>query len=203
MSVNDKHVGQAPKVHRVAPRAKDVEQQEATVATAVPLDAISTDDGSNANQVSESPEETLDLSSGPATSVAAAEEDDDDVDLSMLEDGDGDGGTRIAAEDEPEEGFLEVYSEDCLSCASLVPFAPKTKKRKPCHYSAGNKHCPAQSTTIVIRVPLEEIVPRFMSAEKSRDFGRLAKLNTVLASKPDWYQQRVASALEEARAKQG
>ena len=202
MPVNDQHVAKQPKVHRVPPRtpiaAQPSSEEEATVATAVPLDQIEEDGGDN-NQVVEGADEgseTIEAKGPPAT----IEDDSDDEDLSLLEDAeDGPIKSVAVASDEPEEGFLEIFSENCLQCSSLVPFAKK--KFKACHYSAGNKNCPASNSTIVIRVPLEEIVPRFMSAERARDFHRLSKLSAVLASKPDWYQQRVASALEEARAK--
>jgi hypothetical protein len=86
-----------------------------------------------------------------------------------------------------------------LQCRELVPFAQKSYKRKGCHFTSGNKNCPAVSMGIVIRVPLEEIIPRWITAEKNRDFNRLSRLTAKLAEKPDWYQQRVAQALEKAR----
>lgn len=193
----------APKVHKVPPKAKqptpqnDEPEETAPVATAVTLDQVEP----------EAPKETLDAADFESdadeedTATLQTVDDDDDSDMSLLEDDEPVNKQPIVAEDdEPEEGFLEVYSENCLNCKSLVPFA--AKKYKGCHFSAGNKHCPASDTQVVIRVPLEEIVPRFMAAEKDSDFHRLSKLNAKLAGKPEWYQQRVAQALREARSKQ-
>ena len=124
----------------------------------------------------------------------------DDDDLSLLDDEEGGSDqTSLTAEEQPEEGFLEIYRNECLECRELVPFAKKSYKRKGCHFTSGNKNCPAESTTIVIRVPLEEIVPRWIAAEKNCDLGRLSRLTAKLAEKPDWYQQRVMQALEKAR----
>jgi hypothetical protein len=194
----------APKVHRVSKpeaakkaEAKTPEASEDTapVATSVPLDKVVAEEPS----VTEDSLEDIDLEEDEEDQ-STVDDEDDDSDLSLLEDGQSPPTKKVvAASEEPEEAFLEVYSENCLSCKSLIPFA--TKRHKGCHFSAGNKSCPAVATQIVIRVPLEDIVPRFMAAEKAHDFSRLARLNAKLAEKPDWYQERVAQALNEARIK--
>lgn len=206
MSIKDNKVVQRVKSDGTVVKARP-ETEEAPVAVAVPLDTVAADESeSEGSDVSEA---SFDLDAddeagGGQENGAVLEtvdgNEDEDVDLSLLEDNTSPVAKSVSvAHDEPEDAFLEVYSENCLSCKSLVPFA--TKKFKACHYSAGNKHCPAQSASIIIRVPLEEIVPRWLSAEKFRDFGRLSKMTALLSTKPEWYQQRVANALEEARAK--
>lgn len=204
MTVQDQKA--APKVRRVP--AKQEQQQNAEpeetapVAKAVTLDEVQASSDTEVSNVEtvefEDDEEEEEDRLLPST----VDDDDDDSDLSLLEPDPAQAKTPIVAadDDEPEEGFLEVFSENCLQCKSLVPFA--TKKFKGCHFSAGNKHCPASETQVVIRVPLEEIVPRFIAAERDANFHRLAKLNAKLAEKPEWFQQRVAQALKEARAKQ-
>lgn len=127
--------------------------------------------------------------------------DDEDPDLSLLEDdstSSSGGSESKGLDEEEEEAFMEIHSENCLKCNTLIPNMKKSFKS--CHYSAGNKHCPGESVKIVLRIPLEDIVPRFMAAEKAGDFDRLARLAAKLKTKPEWYRQRVADALAEARA---
>ena len=200
----------APKVHTikkpVVKAGKDTD--ELTIAKTVTLDQVEDDaleeaTGADSESGVDNSDE-FDLESETTTSDKPANLDDvDDLeeDLSMLDEDEtgGDRNTGADTEEQPEAGYLEIYQPECLECRELVPFAKKTYKRKGCHFSSGNKNCPAESATIVVRVPLEEIVPRFLAAEKSRDFNRLSRLATKLAEKPDWYQQRVAQALEKAR----
>ena len=121
------------------------------------------------------------------------EEDQGQADLSMFDEP----STLEETGEEEEESFLEIYHENCLSCKSLIPFMKKSFKS--CHYNAGNKSCPAQTVKIIYQIPLGKIIPKFMQAEAESDFDRIAKLSKVLASKPDWYQQRVGEALKEKR----
>lgn len=125
---------------------------------------------------------------------------DDDPDLSLLEP---DAPTEAAAPAKPsapvveEMGFLSIYRPECLSCKALVPMMPKAMSE--CHWKKGNKNCPAQSVQIVERIPLNIIIPRWLGAEKAGEWSRIAQFAALLATKPDWYQQRVKDALEDAR----
>jgi hypothetical protein len=190
-----------PTVASAAAPASPPAEEEAPVATTVSLDDIEEVGNTppvQANGEAPTTEDDFEDNDPDRVQQASADELDGDDDLSLLEDDD-DSTIGVAAAEAEEEGFLEISREECLSCRELVPFAKKSYKRKGCHFTSGNKNCPAESTTIVIRVPLEEIIPRWIAAEKNRDFGRLSRLTTVLAGKPDWYQQRVAQALEKAR----
>lgn len=200
----------APRVHRVPPKEQKPTEDTAPVAVAVTLDSIK-DEATTEQELAdltiennndlETEEEEEEEEETEGRLLGERDDDEGDEDLSLLEDDSSPMSRQntVVAQEEPEEGFLEIYSEDCLSCKSLVPTAKK--KFKPCHFSAGNTHCPASQTQIVIRVPLEQIVPRFMAAEKANDFNRLSRLTAKLASFPDWYQARVAQALRDAREK--
>lgn len=123
----------------------------------------------------------------------------DEVDLSLLQ------GAMSPSEESNvpgspelrESGFLQIYRPNCLICKALVPFKKKTFWE--CHYKKGNTACPAASTKVVVRIPLEQIVPKFLQAEREGDFLRLAKLSATLGKKPDWYRQAVVTAIDEGR----
>lgn len=109
--------------------------------------------------------------------------------LNLLESDDDDDGD--------DNGIVEIYSADCLTCKALVPFAEKARKK--CHFSRGNEHCPAQSLQIQIRLPIDEIVARFLRAEAMGDNQRLARLYAKLGTKSEYAQKRINDALREAR----
>lgn len=115
--------------------------------------------------------------------------DDSDEALNLLESDDDD--------DSDDNGIVEIYSADCLTCKALVPFAEKARKK--CHFSRGNEHCPAQSLQIQIRLPIDEIVARFLRAEAMGDNQRLARLYAKLGTKSEYAQKRINDALREAR----
>lgn len=102
-------------------------------------------------------------------------------------------------EDEIEEdAVVMVYKKKCLKCKALVPWAEKTYTQ--CHFSNGNENCPAQSMQIKIRIPMEDIVPRFLAAEEQNDTARLVSLFSNLGEKEQWVQDAVHAALRKARA---
>lgn len=154
----------------------------------------SSDEGPSGNLASDDSEDDSESSVEDDNDTV---ENDDEVlepDLSMFEDS---SEAAQEEEEEEEESFLEIYHDNCLKCKSLIPFMKQSFKS--CHYDAGNKACPAQTVKIIYQIPLGTIVPKFMQAEAEADFDRIAKLSRVLASKPDWYQQRVGEALKEKR----
>lgn len=166
------------------------------ISVSVPIDNIGLELGSNVEEqqaAQDTASDFLDVNETDSQS-AMTSDGDEDVDLSMLE---GPSSDSSDDQEELEEGFLEIDSEKCLTCKSLIPFMTKTYKS--CHFTAGNKNCPAAATKIIVKIPLDLIVPKFLSAERNGDFSRLAKLSAVLGDKPDWYQQRVKDALDQER----
>jgi hypothetical protein len=125
-------------------------------------------------------------------------EDEDEADLSLLQAPTALDSTVTPQDREiPTTGFLEVFRPECLECKSLIPFMKKSYKE--CHYKRGNTACPAASVQVVVRIPLNQIIPRWMMYEKDGDFKGVANMAAHLATKPDWYQQRVKDALTDAR----
>jgi hypothetical protein len=121
--------------------------------------------------------------------------DDEEADLSMLLGGPtASPHTQISQSEEL--GVFEIFRKECLRCKHLVP--TMEKKWNECFWKKGNEFCPASAVQVVQRIPLADIVPRFLTAMKTGDFERLAKLSAKLSEKPDWYQQRVKTSIEEA-----
>jgi hypothetical protein len=188
------------KAHTATPATKP-EEPEIKVAVATPI-----------SDVAKVEDETINLVVGPLI-VEEDEEatSEEDLDLSALEDDesvkqeeDEDEDTVLvpakpvkAQADEEEHGFLQIHNENCLICKSLIP--SMTKTFRSCHFSKGNQACPARLVQIVIRIPLEEIIPRWLAAEREGDYKRIAKMAAHLSTKPEWYQLRVKDELQSAR----
>lgn len=102
-------------------------------------------------------------------------------------------------EDEESDAIVEIFKKKCLECAALVPWKEKTYKS--CHFSSGNDHCPAKSIRIQTRIPLEDIVPRFLAAEEQNDTDRLERLYAKLKTWEPWKQETVHQALKAERIK--
>ena len=101
--------------------------------------------------------------------------------------------------DAPLLGVIQVYKLKCLNCTHLVPAAGK--EYNECHYSAGNKLCPASSMKIIQHIPIDKILRAFKEAENSGNLGRISRLYAQVAKRPDWVQQRINDELRKARAR--
>jgi hypothetical protein len=161
----------------------------------------------------------------PAESVGSTDDDADDEDLSDLEDmdlddavdqDDGDLDSEVSLErrtaediianddsldldsDTVDNGLVMIYNANCLGCGHLVPHVKH--KFKSCHFSKGNTQCPASSVQILIDIDLEPIVTAFVASKREGDNKRLARLYTQLASKPEWQQNRITTAVEKREA---
>ena len=101
--------------------------------------------------------------------------------------------------DAPLLGVIQVYKLKCLNCTHLVPAAGK--EYNECHYSAGNKLCPASSMKIIQHIPIDKILRAFKEAENSGNLGHISRLYAQIAKRPDWVQQRINDELRKARAR--
>lgn len=188
--------------------AEDDQKDTIQVAKSVPIEDVTDVEPKNGKPETEPDVASIGSASREklqGTEAPQGDEDDDQVLNELLgldEDSDDEDSADTKEAEGPktvEEGFVAIFKPECLECAHLVAF--KKKKQRDCHYSKGNKDCPAQSVKIVVRVPLEQIVPQWLTAEETGDFEKIAKMSALLATKPDWYRDRVNSALRESRLK--
>lgn len=61
---------------------------------------------------------------------------------------------------------LALYSENCLTCKSLVEYA--TKANPDCHWKQGNEQCPAREVKIVVVGEALEIAQKVIRARDKR-----------------------------------
>lgn len=93
-----------------------------------------------------------------------------------------------------EKEHVAVYSDNCFNCNHLIPGKPK--KFSSCHYSRGNKHCPAQGLQIVVVGKAYRYAQQVLSARSSRDAQAEARILAVVAKQSSAFQERFYAALE-------
>lgn len=75
--------------------------------------------------------------------------------------------------------YFALYKPECLNCKSLVGSLGKLVKQN-CHYSKGNKECPASEVRIIVTGRLERMARALKQAQLANDVARqLRILNAV------------------------
>jgi uncharacterized Fe-S radical SAM superfamily protein PflX len=87
-----------------------------------------------------------------------------------------------------------IYSEDCLRCKSLVPSA--TEKFEACHFSKGNKFCPASEVQVVVVGKALDYAKRVLAARQKRHIKTEAKILNLVANEPEAFRERFYAFLE-------
>lgn len=180
------------------PPAEDI-----PLAVAMPLDGAETEEvlvegvGTVAEPIRTAADAQDEMSLGTPIQGSVVDTDEDEADLSLLETTTEPAKDKTSTGDESHTGFVEIFRPECMQCKALVPSMKKLYKE--CHYSKGNKYCPAREVQIVVRIPLNEILPRWLRYEREGDYAGISRMAAKLSEKPDYYQQRVKDALADAR----
>lgn len=90
--------------------------------------------------------------------------------------------------------LLALYSTNCLKCSHLVETA--TFAFIKCHYSKGNKQCPASEISIVIVGKAEALAKRVLKARLNRDFAVESSLLAIVGKESVAFQAKFVEFLE-------
>jgi len=93
-----------------------------------------------------------------------------------------------------EKEHVAIYSDSCFNCSHLIPGKPK--KYSSCHYTKGNKHCPAQGLLLVVVGKAYRYAQQVLTARSSRDAEAEARILAVVAKQSPAFQERFYAALE-------
>jgi hypothetical protein len=104
-----------------------------------------------------------------------------------------DNNDRSGTEDITKE-HLRLYSTNCKRCAYLD--AQETKRFSSCHYSKGNKECPASELQIVIVGKAYRYAQHVLAARGNRDADAEARILATVAKQSTAFQERFYAALE-------
>jgi hypothetical protein len=94
---------------------------------------------------------------------------------------------------EPKE-FLQLYSASCKTCNHLDP--QETKRYSSCHYTKGNKHCPASEIQIVVVGKAYRYAHLVLAARNKRDPKAEGRILSIVSKQSPAFQERFYAALE-------
>jgi hypothetical protein len=95
--------------------------------------------------------------------------------------------------------YLALYSENCKRCKYLDP---QEKRRYKCHYTKGNKHCPAAEVQIVIVGRAMRYAEQVRVARDKRDTATELKVLSLVSKQSDAFKERFYSTLENSGEKE-
>lgn len=93
--------------------------------------------------------------------------------------------------------YFAIYSANCLKCGHLVE--ADYRKYDKCHYSNGNKQCPASEVRVTITGKVERLVKRLIKARKRKDPQREAEVLTLVSKESPSFQRRFYQELAVAQ----
>lgn len=102
-------------------------------------------------------------------------------------------------DDKDKRDHLALYSSNCKRCGHLDP--DETKKYTTCHYSKGNKFCPAQEVQIVIVGKAQKYAQQLRAARTQRDVQAEAKILQTVGAMSKAFIERFYFYLEESGKK--
>jgi hypothetical protein len=100
--------------------------------------------------------------------------------------------TKDEKSDERER--VAIFSANCFECAHLR--ADKTKLFKACHFSAGNRFCPAEGLIFVTVGEAYQLAEQVHDARDKRDAETEARILRKAASLNDYSRERFYAAVE-------
>lgn len=84
---------------------------------------------------------------------------------------------------------IVLYSERCFRCSHLVDGAEKTFNK--CHYSQGNRDCPAIAIRIMTSGKVRAYVTRIEKAQSEKNAPEVAKIWEEVAQESPEVQRRL------------
>jgi len=90
--------------------------------------------------------------------------------------------------------YLAIYSNNCLKCSHFVDTA--TKKYTSCHYSKGNKSCPAVEVKVVVVGKAMSWASLVRQARAERNAQVEANIMSQVAKMSEAFRERFYSELE-------
>lgn len=89
---------------------------------------------------------------------------------------------------------VAIFSVNCFECAHLR--ADKTKQFKVCHFSTGNRFCPAQGLIFVTVGEAFQLAEQVHQARDKRDADAEAKILRKAATLNEYARERFYAAVE-------
>lgn len=89
-----------------------------------------------------------------------------------------------------------IYSKDCFSCPHVIAGADAEEANKPCHFSQGNRYCPASQVIFVVSGEAFSLASRLHQARDRRDAAAEADILMVASQLNEYARERFYAAVE-------
>lgn len=90
--------------------------------------------------------------------------------------------------------YLALYSDNCMTCKHLTETG--VREFQDCHFTVGNKQCPAAEVRIVVVGEALEYARRVLRARDKRQPNKEAKLMKHVAAQSAAFQSRFYEYLD-------
>jgi len=90
--------------------------------------------------------------------------------------------------------YLALYSTKCLQCSHLVENGKKAYAK--CHFTKGNKHCPASEVRLVVVGKAVAYATKVLKARDAHDLKTEARLLQYVSTQSEAFKTRFYSALD-------
>lgn len=84
--------------------------------------------------------------------------------------------------------ILALYSSKCKRCGHLDP--EEERKFKSCHFSSGNKECPAQEVQIAVVGEAKRLAALCKKARANKDLTKEIKILNKVSKRSAAFQQK-------------
>jgi hypothetical protein len=89
-----------------------------------------------------------------------------------------------------------IYSSECFSCPHVIAGADATSADKECHYSKGNRYCPAAQVIFVVSGAAFSLASKLHHARDTRDAEAEAAILIEAAKLNEYARERFYAAVE-------
>lgn len=101
----------------------------------------------------------------------------------------------IVEEQDSRERCL-IYSAECFSCPHAIAGAQTDSVQKDCHYSLGNRFCPAAQVIFVVSGEAFSLASKLHQARDTRDAHAEAVILIEAAKLDEYARERFYAAVE-------
>lgn len=89
-----------------------------------------------------------------------------------------------------------IYSHECFTCPHIIAGAESEEANKPCHYSKGNRYCPASQVVFVVSGEALSLASRLRRAREERDAEAEAEILILVSKLNEYARERFYAAIE-------
>jgi hypothetical protein len=89
-----------------------------------------------------------------------------------------------------------IYSSECFSCPHAIAGADASAAQKDCHYSNGNRYCPAAQVIFVVSGEAFDLASKLHHARDTRNAEAEAAILLEAASLDEYAKERFYAAVE-------